>query len=237
MIPKINPAQDREYDCDVVPSKEEWVKRVLAVLISLCLFQSGLGDLTISDKTKKIMLERYGFSAKQRLDKYEKMLSKAETKSDLDKLKTVNDFFNRVKYSPDKKNWGEEDYWATPMEFLGLYKGDCEDYAIAKFFALKRLGIPPKKLFFSYVIQVHLNQAHMVLAYYETTNTVPLIMDNFNRRILPADKRSDLAHVYSFNAEELYLDKQKSLGKVVPSILKQNEKWAQFLRKTERELL
>ena len=40
----------------------------------------------------------------------------------------------------------KKDYWATPIEFMGTGAGDCEDYAIAKYFSLINLGIPEDKL-------------------------------------------------------------------------------------------
>jgi len=56
-----------------------------------------------------------------------------------EQLTAVNNYMNRKSYIPDAENWGVSDYWATPAEFL-TRSGDCEDYAIAKFFALKYLG-------------------------------------------------------------------------------------------------
>ncbi len=54
-------------------------------------------------------------------------------------LAAVNAFVHAKGYVSDVDNWGQSDYWATPAEFLAR-GGDCEDHAIAKFFALKRLG-------------------------------------------------------------------------------------------------
>lgn len=56
------------------------------------------------------------------------------------KLEIVNGFFNQWPYQPDSKNWHKEDYWTTPREFI-LNSGDCEDYAIVKYFALRALGV------------------------------------------------------------------------------------------------
>jgi len=55
---------------------------------------------------------------------------------------------------------------------------DCEDFSIAKYFALKELGVPIQRLRITYVKAVRLNQAHMVLAYYPEPDAVPLILDN-----------------------------------------------------------
>lgn len=50
-------------------------------------------------------------------------------------LKMVNQHINKVSYVEDRS----KDYWSTPTQFMEL-GGDCEDYAIAKFMALKQLG-------------------------------------------------------------------------------------------------
>lgn len=82
---------------------------------------------------------------------------------------------------------------------------DCEDYSIAKYFTLRRLGIPNEKLRITYVKALRLNQAHMIVAYYPTPTSIPLVLDNLTDKILPATQRTDLIPVYSFNAEGLWL--------------------------------
>lgn len=54
----------------------------------------------------------------------------------------TNDLINQIPYLDDQENWGPIDYWATPKEFYARRRGDCEDYAIAKYFALKAAGFP-----------------------------------------------------------------------------------------------
>jgi hypothetical protein len=48
----------------------------------------------------------------------------------------------------------------------------------------------------------------MVLAYYHSPADIPLILDNLIQQISPANERSDLKPVYSFNAESLWLAKR-----------------------------
>lgn len=59
---------------------------------------------------------------------------------------------------------------------------------------------------------VQLNQYHMVLAYYETPSAMPLILDNLDGNIKPASERNDLIPIYSFNASQLWLNKEKGRG-------------------------
>ncbi|MCB1752372.1 MAG: transglutaminase-like cysteine peptidase [Gammaproteobacteria bacterium] len=131
------------------------------------------------------------------------------------KLVLVNDFFNRLAFRTDAQLWGKEDYWATPVEAMGVGGADCEDYSIAKYFTLRELGVPDDKLRIMYVKAVNLNQAHMVLTYYPTPGSVPEVLDNIRGNIVPADQRPDLAPVYSFNASDLWLAKSRGMGQHV----------------------
>ena len=116
-------------------------------------------------------------------------------------LKQVNDFVNKqIRFESDVQIWNKNDYWATPMQSLGMQRGDCEDYSIAKYFTLAAAGVPEEKLRLMYVQAVPKNQypqAHMVLAYYATPDAEPLVLDNLNSEILPASARVDLKPVYS----------------------------------------
>ena len=113
-------------------------------------------------------------------------------------LKQVNDFLNKqIRFESDVQIWNKNDYWATPMQSLGIQRGDCEDYSIAKYFTLSAAGIPEERLRLLYVQALKLNQAHMVLAYYATPDAEPLVLDNLNGEILPASARNDLKPVFS----------------------------------------
>ncbi len=129
-------------------------------------------------------------------------------------ISRVNAFFNRLAFVDDIKLWAQNDYWATPMEFIGAGGGDCEDFSLAKYFSLRELGVPDEKLRLVYVKALELNQFHMVVAYYPTPASVPLILDNLKPNILPATRRGDLAPVYSFNGEHLWLMKERGRGEL-----------------------
>ncbi len=118
-------------------------------------------------------------------------------------LRYVNDLLNRVPQVGDAVHWGLEDYWATPAEFIASNGGDCEDFVIAKYFALRESGIPAEKLRLTYVksFQSGKIENHMVLAYYSAPNAEPFLLDNLLPQMLPASKRPDLLPVYEFNGE------------------------------------
>jgi predicted transglutaminase-like cysteine proteinase len=159
----------------------------------------------------------YGKGARERLLAWEKLIREDESKSDMEKLEKVNFFFNTLEFVSDADHWGKEDYWATPVEFLATGGGDCEDFTIAKYFTLKILGVKEKKLNMTYVKALQLNQAHMVVTYYEKPGSEPLVLDNLVNDIEPASKRKDLLPVYSFNGTGLWIAKQRGKGKRVGS--------------------
>ena len=128
------------------------------------------------------------------------------------KLKRVNDFINRsIVFDSDISIWEQSDYWATPLETIGQGSGDCEDFAIIKYVSLRLTGVPVHKLRLVYVkarMKVpnggEIQQAHMVLAYYATPTSEPLVLDNLDKSIQPASKRPDLQPVFSFNSEGIF---------------------------------
>ncbi|MBE0622286.1 MAG: transglutaminase-like cysteine peptidase [Burkholderiales bacterium] len=155
--------------------------------------------------------------------------------NDLELLSSVNSFFNDVSYVSDRTQWGTDDYWASPAEMLASNGADCEDFSIAKYFALKELGVPIERLRITYVKAVRLNQAHMVLAYYPSPTGEPLILDNLEHWVRPASERTDLVPVYSFNDEDVLLARQGRPDTRAGSS-SQIRLWRALLDKLEKEL-
>jgi predicted transglutaminase-like cysteine proteinase len=138
------------------------------------------------------------------------LLEAASGLDDAGKLLAVNRFFNeRIRFRDDIEVWGESDHWASPLELLARGEGDCEDFAIAKYFSLLALGIPRSQLRLVYM-QARLaeapdrSQAHMVLAHFASSDAEPSILDNLANGVLPATRRDDLTPVFSFNAEGMW---------------------------------
>ncbi|WP_409419327.1 transglutaminase-like cysteine peptidase [Marinomonas sp. RS-M-Aa-14] len=172
----------------------------------------------MSDKYQKLAKQAgsvYGSDAEKRILAWRRLINDAKSLSITDQLAQVNDFFNQMDFVDDITLWGKEDYWATPIEFLGMRAGDCEDFTIAKYFTLRELGVPDEKLRLVYVKALTLNQHHMVLAYYHKPTSVPVLLDNLDKELKPASKRNDLLPIYSFNAENLWLSKEKGRGVLV----------------------
>lgn len=183
----------------------------------------------------QLVQEKYGAPALHRVQEWQKLMRDNQNKSESEKLDLVNNFFNRLRFTSDIKLWGKADYWATPIEAMGRGAADCEDYSIAKYFTLRELGVPDAKMRIMYVKALKLNQAHMVLTYYSTPSAVPLVLDNLNKRILPANRRKDLAPVYSFNGDGLWLAKNLDLGLRVGTPERINL-WQDLKARMKREL-
>jgi len=171
-----------------------------------------LSYLRNSDIITRAKLQ-YGEDGHQRIKNWLRFIDESVDKSEWQKVHLVNDFFNKnIQYKTDEALWKQKDYWATPLESLGVGMGDCEDYVIAKYFTLIALGMPEDKIRLMYVRQRTVNQPHMVLIYIEKPNQIPFVLGNFNTKLLPANKRTDLTPIYSFNGQGLWLAKSKGLG-------------------------
>jgi predicted transglutaminase-like cysteine proteinase len=155
------------------------------------------------------------------------------------KLKQVNHFFNRnLRYGEDSEIWRSNDYWATPLESMLLGRADCEDYAIAKYMTLKVLGVPTEQLRLIYVrakmggAHSPISQAHMVLGFYATPTSAPLILDNLVDDVMPADQRPDLTPVFSFNDAGLWTGNATTPA---ASATERLSRWRDLLAKMQQE--
>lgn len=151
------------------------------------------------------LLSRFGPAHVNLLRDWQQLLNSGA--SEQEKLKLVNSFFNRnIQFDDDQNIWNQSDYWATPLETIGKGRGDCEDFALAKYYSLLHMGIPMNRLRLIYVKarQGNQQQAHMVLAYYPQPNATPQVLDNLDPSIKNASQRPDLTPVFSFNGEGLW---------------------------------
>jgi len=173
-------------------------------------------------------------AGQQRIDAWQHLLATQKQLSEAEQLNVVNLFFNRqMRYQEDIDLWHEVDYWETPIEALWKGAGDCEDYAIAKYFSLRHLGVSSDKLRITYVKALSQNRAHMVLTYYASPDAVPLVLDSLIDTIKPATQRTDLLPVYAFNAEGVWLPGAKGNKKV--SDTKRLSRWQDVLKKMQAE--
>ncbi|MEO9274878.1 transglutaminase-like cysteine peptidase [Marinomonas sp. 5E14-1] len=192
--------------------------RFVLVLLIVFLVPQWWLYADVSSKYQKLAKKAglvYGPNAEKRVLAWRRLIEESRPLSVVEKLAKVNNFFNQMEFVDDDILWAKEDYWATPIEFLGMQAGDCEDFTIAKYFTLRELGVPDEQLRLVYVKALTLNQHHMVLAYYHKPTSIPVLLDNIDKELKPASRRNDLLPIYSFNAENLWLSKEKGRGVLV----------------------
>lgn len=210
-------------------------RAALAVLLGMALLGGLRADWDFSQISRKAQA-LYGplGAGQQRIDAWQRLLAGEKQQTDQERLEVVNQFFNRqLRYQEDIDLWHEVDYWATPIQSLIKGAGDCEDYAIAKYFSLRRLGIPADKLRITYVKALRQNRAHMVLTYYSSPDAMPLVLDSLIDAIKPASQRTDLLPVYAFNGEGLWLTGAAGNKKVGDT--KRLSRWQDLLKKMQAE--
>lgn len=117
-------------------------------------------------------------------------------KSEAEKLEAVNSYYNKVRYIEDKYNFGKSDYWETPKEFMSR-GGDCEDFAIAKYTALKGLGFSEDKLRMAIVQDTWKGLPHAILIVYTAQGAK--FLDNQYKDVQTVEGFERYHPVYSIN--------------------------------------
>lgn len=203
---------------------------IFLILFSSILLNAKSIMLTDND-IKNINSNYYKKAIYLRLNEYIELKKRIKNFDTIKKLNHVNTFYNRILPVLDSRKYKVDDHWATPKEFLIEGRGDCEDYAIAKYFTLLEVGIPKDKLYFSIVKVQGATDYHMVLLYIQNKTSMPLVLDNLSFKILPFDKRVRLQPKVIFNEENSYLLKNKKIYKKVKIDWGKENKWELLLNR------
>jgi predicted transglutaminase-like cysteine proteinase len=102
-----------------------------------------------------------------------------------------------IRYVPDFNQYGEVDRWSAPLETFGTGKGDCEDYAIAKYVALQESGFPSDDLRLVLVRDRAARQDHAVLAAHLGDRW--LILDNRRAELIEDTNASNLTPLFAID--------------------------------------
>ena len=132
------------------------------------------------------------------LEKWSALLSGLKGADRLEMIAAVNRYQNNARYLTDMVNWKQEDYWETPGEFFER-NGDCEDYAIAKYLSMRRLGFKPSEMRIVVVHDLNLNVGHAILVVYHERRV--LILDNQVNEVLDSNRVRHYRIQYSINEE------------------------------------
>jgi predicted transglutaminase-like cysteine proteinase len=200
-------------------------------LLSPAVLQADHVQLLPQMQLKHIQ-DNFDKETSNRFNAWDTLLKNSKNKSTIDKLHLVNDFFNQMKWVDDQELWNAKDYWATPIESLIRNAGDCEDYSIAKYFTLLELGVDVKKLKISYVKIIDFHQSHIILAYYQTPQSDPLILDNMKSDILKSSERTNLKIKYEFNDEGLWSHNNPQIRMGTVTKIRH---WANMVQRMEAE--
>jgi len=148
--------------------------------------------------------KRYGQIAINRIEHFRQHIELFRPLQRQEQLIYVNAYLNRLLGSYDAITRDSEEYWQTPKEFLALGEGDCEDYAILKYYMLLALGFEKERFCLGVVFDRFSISHHMVLLYYEKENGPPLVLDNLSSELLPLKERTDLEPLECFNEAGRY---------------------------------
>lgn len=172
---------------------------VLACLASFNLRAEGKFQPWSENLFKQIEIE-YGKAASQRMRHIHKVIVDNQNAPLREKLAVTNGTLNALPWITDKAKYNTEDYWATPLETIALFGGDCEDMAIGKYVMLRMLGIPEKNLYLAYAKVRATGEAHMVLVWFNDKRNESLVLDNMTSEVKTGKERMDLLAIFLFNA-------------------------------------
>ncbi len=176
---------------------------------SLRLFQSAAfrGNFNALPKWKRVLAKAQeqirtlntcgaGANCPPGATSWQRVMKQAKGQDPMAQLRMVTVFFNKWPYRLDQDAYGTSDWWATPQEFLKI-SGDCEDYAIIKYFALRELGFSQDDLRIVVVKDRIRGIGHAVLAVFLQSDA--FVLDNNSDAIFSHGKYKHYIPQYSLN--------------------------------------
>jgi predicted transglutaminase-like cysteine proteinase len=130
------------------------------------------------------------------------MVEDARVKEGRSRLGEINRALNlAIRYQSDAIQHGASDAWASPLATLAAGRGDCEDYAIAKYLVLREAGMPAGDLRLVVVRDTRRHDHHAVLA--ARLEDRWLVLDNRRLHLLEAADITDYTPISAFGPEPL----------------------------------
>jgi predicted transglutaminase-like cysteine proteinase len=130
------------------------------------------------------------------LQDWQEELRRNQGRDVMSQLDAVNRYMNKVRFMPDLRNYRQNDYWASPVEFM-KNGGDCEDYAIAKYMSLRALGVADERMRIVVLMDTAKRQGHAVLVV--ATDAGLMVLDNQLAQVTPAAQVAHYMPVFSMN--------------------------------------
>ena len=117
--------------------------------------------------------------------------------SAVEQLKAINHYVNRrVEFEDDQRHFGRPDVWSSANETFRSGRGDCEDYAIAKYQMLRTAGFASRNLYLVIVRDLVRRADHAVLVARAAGHM--FVLDNGSDNILDSETISDYRPVLTF---------------------------------------
>ena len=177
------------------------MKTFLLLLLASLLLSQSYPSFTQAELKK---IKRENPISNNRILDYQKQMFTYKDLSKTKQLNSVNFYLNRLLPQYDDVINKKPDNWATPKEFLTVGYGDCEDYVIIKYYSLIKLGFDEKRLFITTVKEKFRGGNHMVLTYFKTKDSPPLVLDNLSFKILDLQTRTDIEAELFINSSGVY---------------------------------
>jgi predicted transglutaminase-like cysteine proteinase len=155
-----------------------------------------LSKVKLEQKAFRACTENLAACRNEIQNSWRKIIIDSQGLGRIEKLHAVNRYFNRWPYKLDREVFGVNEYWASPKEFM-TRSGDCEDFSIAKYFALRELGFSNEEMRVVIVMDRIRNIGHAVLAIYEKNDI--LVLDSLSDVILSHSKYKHYLPQYSMN--------------------------------------
>lgn len=137
------------------------------------------------------------------IEKWNNLISSLRHENKLRQLITVNKWFNRIQYRFDEDAYNSIDYWADTKELIEQ-KGDCEDFALAKYYTLRQLGFDANKMKISVVYDEDSKTNHAVLMVYD--DNTRYLMDINTDSMDPSPMEYRYKTIYTFNEQTAWRD-------------------------------
>lgn len=132
------------------------------------------------------------------IERWAKLVGDLKYQNKLRQIITVNRWFNRLPYKHDQYAYDTIDYWADTSELLEK-KGDCEDYALSKYYTLRELGFTPDQLKIMVVYDqvAYLNHAVLMVYIDDTRYMLDINGDSTD----PWEMGNRYRPIYGFNEQ------------------------------------
>lgn len=133
-----------------------------------------------------------------------RLINAVSAKSGRARLEEANRAVNTaIRYVSDFTQHGEADRWSAPLASFATAKGDCEDYAIAKYVALREAGVARENLQLVLVRDRAVRQDHAVLA--ARLDDRWLILDNRQSPLIEDSDASSFTPLFAINHDGVHL--------------------------------